>query len=46
MSKIKNFNKVLSAITASALVIGGIGFIVWWDVIRVLKLRKNQGKRY
>lgn len=37
-------NPIINIVTSALIIIGGIGFIVWWDVIRVLKLRKNQGK--
>lgn len=37
-------NPIINIVTSFLIIIGGIGFIVWWDVIRVLKLRKNQGK--
>lgn len=37
-------NPIINIVTSALIIIGGVGFIVWWDVIRVLKLRKNQGK--
>ena len=38
-------NPIINIVTSVLIIIGGVGFIVWWDVICVLKLRKNQGKK-
>ena len=35
-------NPLINATTSALIVIGGIGYIVWWDVIRVIKERKNR----
>jgi trk system potassium uptake protein TrkH len=35
-------NPLINATTAALIVIGGIGYIVWWDVLRVIKERKNR----
>lgn len=37
-------NPLINFVTCSLIILGGIGYIVWWDVIRVLKLSKKQGK--
>lgn len=37
-------NPVINIVTSMLIIIGGVGYIVWWDVISVLKLRKKQGK--
>ncbi len=39
-------NPLINTVTAVLIIIGGIGYIVWWDVIRVLKSRfKRDGQR-
>lgn len=37
------FNPVINAVTCLLIILGGIGYIVWWDVIRVVKLYGKQG---
>lgn len=37
------FNPVINAVTCLLVILGGIGYIVWWDVIRVIKLYGKQG---
>ncbi|MDD6479037.1 MAG: potassium transporter TrkG [Oscillospiraceae bacterium] len=34
-------NPVINIMTAILIILGGIGFIVWWDVSRVLKLKQK-----
>ena len=34
-------NPMINAVTESLIVLGGLGYIVWWDVLRVLKQWKN-----
>ena len=35
-------NPMVNTVTCFLIVIGGIGFIVWWDIIRVIKnIRQN-----
>lgn len=34
-------NPVINLVTVALIVIGGIGYIVWWDVIRVIRLRRS-----
>lgn len=36
---------VINAVTSLLVIISGIGYIVWWDVIRVTKKVKKQGLR-
>lgn len=38
-------NPWVNLVTSSLIILGGIGYIVWWDVIRVLKSRTPQNKR-
>ena len=37
-------NPLINIVTSALIIIGGIGYIVWWDIIRVMKLHKKQGK--
>ena len=32
------FNPIVNVVTCALIFLGGIGYIVWWDVLRVLKL--------
>lgn len=36
-------NPLVNTVTALLIIMGGIGYIVWWDVVRVLKNLKKQG---
>lgn len=37
-------NPVINLVTCALIVLGGIGFIVWWDIARVLrKIRRKKG---
>ncbi len=36
-------NPLINAVTVFLVVLGGIGYIVWWDLIRVIKSAKKQG---
>ena len=38
-------NPIINAVTVILIILGGIGFIVWWDVARVLKTAKTRGFR-
>ncbi len=38
-------NPVINGVTSALIILGGIGYIVWWDVVRVLKNIKTQGIR-
>lgn len=37
-------NPLINIVTSALIIIGGIGYIVWWDIIRIAKLHKKQGK--
>ena len=39
-------NPVINGITSLLIIFGGLGYIVWWDVIRVLRLHKKRPLRY
>lgn len=34
------FNPIVNLVTIALIVLGGLGFIVWWDVLRVIKERR------
>ena len=36
-------NPVIGTVTSLLIILGGIGYIVWWDVLRVLKNFRRQG---
>lgn len=38
-------NPIINGVTSSLIIMGGIGYIVWWDVVRVLRNAKNQGMK-
>jgi len=38
-------NPVVNIVTCVLIVLGGIGYIVWWDVAKVMKLSKNNRLR-
>ncbi len=35
-------NVIINAVTCILIILGGLGYIVWWDVIRVIKDSKNK----
>lgn len=35
-------NPVINVVTCALIILGGIGYIVWWDVIRVAKLSRHR----
>lgn len=37
-------NPIINIVTCLLIILGGIGYIVWWDIIRVMKNVKRQGK--
>ena len=39
-------NPVVNGVTAALIVLGGLGYIVWWDVIRVLRSPNKRSWRY
>lgn len=36
---------VINGVTALLIILGGLGYIVWWDVLRVAKLKGNRFRR-
>ena len=36
---------LINAVTSTLIILGGIGYVVWWDVLRVIKNRTSQNKR-
>ncbi len=38
-------NPMINVVTSALIILGGIGFIVWWDVIRVFKDVRNKKRR-
>ena len=38
-------NPLVNAVTSALIILGGIGYIVWWDVLRVIKGRTSSNKR-
>ncbi len=38
-------NPLINAITCALIILGGLGYIVWWDVLRVIKSRTRKNKR-
>ena len=38
-------NPIINGVTSALIILGGIGYIVWWDVARVAKKIKTQGIR-
>lgn len=39
-------NVLITLTTAALIILGGLGYIVWWDVSRVIKTRKQNGGRF
>jgi trk system potassium uptake protein TrkH len=35
-------NSVINAVTCMLIILGGLGYIVWWDVLRVLREKKTK----
>ncbi len=38
-------NPLINIVTPTLIVLGGIGYVVWWDVIRVIKNRTSTNRR-
>ena len=38
-------NPLVTAVTSALIVLGGLGYIVWWDVLRVFRSRTKKNKR-
>ena len=39
-------NPVINVVTCALIILGGIGYIVWWDVVRVLKNARTKKVRF
>lgn len=39
-------NPLVNAVTAALIVVGGIGFIVWWDLLRAIKMSSPKNRRF
>jgi len=39
-------NPLINIVTSLLIIIGGLGFIVWWDIIRILKNKHTRHFRY
>ncbi|MBO5069798.1 MAG: potassium transporter KtrB [Roseburia sp.] len=38
-------NPLINIVTSALIIMGGIGYIVWWDVLRVVKSRTSQNRK-
>jgi len=38
-------NPLINAVTSALIILGGLGYIVWWDVLRVIKSRSPKNRR-
>ena len=38
-------NPLINLVTAALIILGGLGYIVWWDVLRVLKTRSKHNRK-
>ena len=38
-------NPLVNLVTSTLIILGGIGYIVWWDVIRVIRSRSQKNRR-
>ena len=38
-------NPLVNIVTSSLVILGGLGYIVWWDVLRVIRKRTPQNKK-
>ena len=36
---------LINAVTSALIILGGLGYIVWWDVLRVIKSRSSKNRR-
>ena len=39
-------NPIINITTSILIILGGLGYIVWWDIIRVIKLKKNGNYKF
>lgn len=37
-------NPLINLVTSALIILGGIGYIVWWDVLQIIKKRTSQNK--
>ena len=38
-------NPLINAVTSALIILGGVGYIVWWDVLRVVRSRSPKNRR-
>ena len=38
-------NPLINIVTSALIILGGLGYIVWWDVLRVLKSRSSKNRK-
>ncbi|MBQ9162624.1 MAG: potassium transporter KtrB [Clostridia bacterium] len=38
-------NPLINAVTSALIILGGLGYIVWWDVLRVIKSRSPKNRK-
>ncbi len=38
-------NPLINAVTSALIILGGLGYIVWWDVLRVIKSRSKKNRK-
>ncbi len=38
-------NPIINIVTSALIIVGGIGYIVWWDVLRVMRSRTSKNRR-
>ncbi len=38
-------NPLVNAVTSALIILGGLGYIVWWDVLRVVKTRTPENRK-
>ena len=38
-------NPLVNAVTSTLIILGGLGYIVWWDVVRVVKGRSQRNRK-
>ena len=38
-------NPLINTVTSALIILGGLGYIVWWDVIRVIRSRSQKNRR-
>ena len=39
-------NPIINVVTAALIILGGIGYVVWWDVLRILKLARKRKVKF